>query len=167
MRSLGMGGAGRKLLSEWAWLCCECSLCSLYSCPEALDPRNVCVSAKADLREAGAQWKDSALNTDAPPPAHPMREFRKIPLKSLVKRLGLWEYQAEAPLLREPVRLPRVRIPLKQGLGSPAVPVVSVGQKVRRGQLLGEIPEGGLGARVHASMDGVVKSVDGCVTVEA
>ncbi|MFA5140054.1 MAG: 4Fe-4S dicluster domain-containing protein [Elusimicrobiota bacterium] len=165
MRSLGMCGAEGKPLSEWSLLCCECSLCSLYSCPESLDPRNVCVAAKGDLREAGAGWKES-LNAGKEPSVHPMREFRKIPLESLIKRLGLWDYQVEAPLLREPVSLAKVRIPLKQGLGSPAVPVVSVGQKVRRGQLLGEIPEGELGARVHASIDGVVKSVDRCVTIE-
>ena len=31
--------------------------------------------------------------------------------------------------------------------------------------VIGEIPEQGLGARIHASMDGVVKSVDGAVVI--
>ncbi len=31
--------------------------------------------------------------------------------------------------------------------------------------IIGEIPEQGLGARIHASMDGVVKSVDGAVVI--
>ncbi len=31
--------------------CCECNLCSLVACPEALDPKNVCVEFKKDARK--------------------------------------------------------------------------------------------------------------------
>ena len=41
-------------------------------------------------------------------------------------------------------------------------------RRVRVGDLLGEIPEKAMGARVHASIDGVVESVaDGIVTIKA
>ena len=33
--------------------CCECNLCTLYACPEDLDPKNVCVSGKPVAREKG------------------------------------------------------------------------------------------------------------------
>lgn len=39
------------------------------------------------------------------------------------------------------------------------------GDRVKCGDVIGEIPEQGLGARIHASMDGVVKSVDGAVVI--
>jgi Na+-translocating ferredoxin:NAD+ oxidoreductase RnfC subunit len=46
--------------------------------------------------------------------------------------------------------------------------MVSVGDGVKKGDLLGEIPENALGARVHASIDGVVESIaDGFVTIRA
>ena len=50
----------------------------------------------------------------------------------------------------------RVRIPLVQHIGAPAIPVVKSGSVVRKGDVIGEIPEGKLGARVHASIDGIV-----------
>lgn len=42
------------------------------------------------------------------------------------------------------------------------------GTHVKCGDLLGEIPEKAMGARVHASIDGVVESVaDGMITIKA
>lgn len=166
MRSLGFSGSARRPLDEWALLCCECSLCSLYACPEDLDPRNVCVSAKGDLREEGVGWKEAALNTGGEVKAHPMREYRKVPISRLIRRLGLFDYRADAPL-RACASVRRVRIPLKQHLGVPCGPAVSAGRKVRKGDVIGEVPSGKLGARVHASIAGVVKSVDSAVTIEA
>jgi len=167
MRSLSFTGAGNKLWSEWALLCCECSLCSLYACPEELDPRNVCVSAKGDLREEGVGWKEASLNTGKAPSVHPVREYRQVPIKRLTKKLGLDGLDAEAELLDTPLTPRKVRIPLQQHLGAPARPVVAAGDKVSRGQLIGEIPEGKLGARVHASIGGTVRAVDRSVTIEA
>ena len=48
---------------------------------------------------------------------------------------------------------------------APAQAVVKAGDRVKCGDVIGEIPEQGLGARIHASMDGVVKSVDGAVVI--
>ena len=33
--------------------CCECNLCSLYACPEDLDPKNVCTESKPAARANG------------------------------------------------------------------------------------------------------------------
>ena len=60
-----------------------------------------------------------------------------------------------------------VEIPLSQHIGSPAQPLVQVGDNVRKGQCIGEIPEGKLGARVHASIDGIVKSVGQTIVIES
>ena len=59
----------------------------------------------------------------------------------------------------------QVIIPLSQHIGAPAQAVVKAGDRVKCGDVIGEIPEQGLGARIHASMDGVVKSVDGAVVI--
>ena len=59
----------------------------------------------------------------------------------------------------------QVIIPLSQHIGAPAQAVVKPGDRVKCGDVIGEIPEQALGARIHASMDGVVKSVDGAVVI--
>ena len=49
-----------------------------------------------------------------------------------------------------------VHIALCQHVGAPAIPVVSPGDRVQAGQLIGKIPEGSLGAAIHASITGTV-----------
>ena len=46
MRSLVFSLAGEEFWSEYGLLCCECSLCTLYACPEDLYPREACQQAK-------------------------------------------------------------------------------------------------------------------------
>ncbi len=48
---------------------------------------------------------------------------------------------------------------LKQHAGAPARPVVEPGRKILRGDVVGEVAEDAVGARVHASISGVVESV--------
>ncbi len=55
---------------------------------------------------------------------------------------------------------------MQQHLGKPALPVVKAGDRVRKGDLIGEIPEGALGARVHASIDGVVEAIGNHVVIK-
>ena len=43
--------------------------------------------------------------------------------------------------------------------GAPSKPVVEEGDRVSRGQLIADIPEKALGAKIHASMDGIVTKV--------
>ncbi|MFI5350792.1 MAG: 4Fe-4S dicluster domain-containing protein [Elusimicrobiota bacterium] len=165
MRGLLFSKADRKTWNEWALLCCECQLCTLYSCPENLAPGKVCSSAKRDLAEVKIGWKESKLNTGKAPKAHPVREYRLVPTKQLVQRLGLTDYEADAPLLEDDHAPARVSIPLKQHVGAPATPLVKSGQRVRRGEKIGDVPEGTLGVPVHASIDGVVGSVTDCVEI--
>jgi Na+-translocating ferredoxin:NAD+ oxidoreductase RnfC subunit len=166
MRSLGMSDPQRKVLSEWALLCCECSICSLYACPENLDPRNACVAAKGDLKQVGIDWKSSAINKGQVAKAHEMRNYRMVPIARLEKRMDLDKYHADAPLKESGWKPSRVRIPLKQHVGVPCAASVKPGDRVTRGQLLGDVPAGALGVPVHSSIDGVVKAVDDAVTIE-
>jgi Na+-translocating ferredoxin:NAD+ oxidoreductase RnfC subunit len=48
---------------------------------------------------------------------------------------------------------------LSQHLGAPAEPVVAVGDQVKKGDLIAKAKEGALSVNIHASIDGVVKSV--------
>ncbi|MGM9593927.1 MAG: proline reductase-associated electron transfer protein PrdC [Candidatus Onthomonas sp.] len=53
------------------------------------------------------------------------------------------------------------RYPLKQHIGAPAVPVVSMGDSILRGELLARKPETSLGANLFSSVSGVVQEVTG------
>jgi Na+-translocating ferredoxin:NAD+ oxidoreductase RnfC subunit len=162
MRAINYGLARPADKVTAAVLCCECRLCEAYACPLELSPMAYYVSIKGELRAQG--WvNDVHKRTEFEP--HRMREYRLVPTHRLIARLGLveWEHQ-RAPLDESDYRPKRVSIPLSQHIGAPARPVVSAGQQVSVGDLIGEIPQDALGANVHASIAGrVSKIVDGAV----
>jgi Na+-translocating ferredoxin:NAD+ oxidoreductase RnfC subunit len=151
MQSLGFASAADSMIAGTLY-CCECNLCTLFSCPEDLDPKNVCVQAKPAARERGLTFKGSPESVQS----HPMAEFRRIPMRRLIAKLGLGEFNNIGPLIDFEFAPSRVNIPLKQHTGAPAVPVVTTGDRVRTGDLLARPEAGKLGARVHASIDGMV-----------
>jgi Na+-translocating ferredoxin:NAD+ oxidoreductase RnfC subunit len=153
-------GPEHKLHGQYGLLCCECSLCSLYSCPEGLNPREACVAAKADLRELKIGFKNSSLNTGRAPQAHPVRDFRKVPVSKLVRRLGLEAYDKDAPWAEVSYNPSRVRILMSQHIGAPCVPSVKEGQRVETGAVVGDVPADKLGCPVHASISGTVVKVN-------
>lgn len=64
-----------------------------------------------------------------------------------------------APMETGLLPVPVVRIPTKMHTGAPGRPVVKPGDRVIRGQLILDLPEKGLGAKIHASIDGTVTEV--------
>jgi Na+-translocating ferredoxin:NAD+ oxidoreductase RnfC subunit len=150
MQSLGFSKPGD--LTVATLYCCECNLCTMFACPEDLDPKNVCVQGKPVARERGLTWKGTPESIQA----HPMGEFRRVPMRRLIAKLGLTEFRNEGPLTEYNFAPRRVTLPLKQHAGAPAVAVVQTGSTVRAGDLLAAPEAGKLGARIHASMDGRV-----------
>jgi len=156
MRSVGFAGEAERGWAQLGLQCCECSLCDLYSCPEDLPPKDMCIRSKRLWRTIEPR--------PAPLPstghAHPMRDHRRVPISRLIERLGLRAYDVFAPLTADRLEPAAVRLNLRQHTGAPACPVVKVGDAVRAGELVAEIPAGALGARLHASIDGRVVGVD-------
>lgn len=142
--------------------CCECNLCSLYACPENLDPKNVCVAAKPLARERNLGWRGNPAEVEP----HPLHRERRAPMRRLMTKLGLNGFHNTGPLADYDFRPAKVTIPLKQHAGSPALPVVQPGDRVRVGDLIAAPAEGALGARIHASIDGVVREVNSSVLIE-
>lgn len=160
MRSLGFTQTGEAFWNQYASLCCSCGLCTLYACPESLFPKEACDRSKRDMKEQGIQWSGKEEVE-----VHPMYEGRRTPLKQLVKRLGITEYDHPSAF-ESRIPVPRkVVIPLGQHAGEPAKATVRIGETVKKGQCVGDIPAGKLGARVHASIDGVVRSVGEAVVI--
>jgi Na+-translocating ferredoxin:NAD+ oxidoreductase RnfC subunit len=161
MRSLSFTATGEDLWNQWAQLCCSCGLCTLYACPEELYPKEACDQAKQDLQVKGTKWDGNReIKT------HPMYDGRHVPVSQLIGKLGVKDYDRPAPYRDVKFSPRRVRIPLRQHIGVPAVATVSVGDNVKEGNLIGEIPDGKLGARVHASMNGVVVSTGEEIVIE-
>ena len=134
--------------------CSSCGLCEMYSCMQSLSPRSLMADYKAGLRAAGVKPPQGVV----PKPVGEEREYRKVPMERLMARLDLTKYNKEAPLNDEVADMKKVRIPLSQHIGAPAVAVVKVGDKVERGQRLAE-PGKGLSVAIHASISGTVTEV--------
>jgi Na+-translocating ferredoxin:NAD+ oxidoreductase RnfC subunit len=154
MRSLGFTLTGSDQWNQWAELCCGCGLCTLYSCPEDLFPKEACDQAKIDSRAAGMKFVQKKEVR-----VHPMKESRRVPLSQLRKRLKIEQYETDAPFQKLEYVPKRARIRLKQHMGQPATPVVHEGDAVKQGDLIAEVGEKDLGANLHSSLDGKVKSV--------
>ena len=167
MRTLLMTGEAKDRGSLWAQYCCECNVCSLIACPEQLDPKNICVDAKALLRKNKDGRTDEELETLFRPP-HPARKGREIPIKTLYTRLGLNPYDRKAEFVKPSLKPASVAIPLGSHIGAPASASVGVGDKVKRGDVIGTVDEKALGCPVHASIDGRVSAVsDKTITISA
>src|ERR1019366_255698 len=154
MRSLGFTLTGGDIWNQWSELCCACGLCTLYACPEDLYPKEACDQGKQDRRAAGLKFVQQA-----PVEVHPMKEYRRVPLSQLRRRLQVEEYERETPYEQGAWQPAVVRIKLKQHAGQAANPAVQEGKRVKKGQLVGRVEDGKLGANVHASIDGKVRAV--------
>jgi Na+-translocating ferredoxin:NAD+ oxidoreductase RnfC subunit len=154
MRSLAFTATGKEYWNQWASLCCSCGLCTLYACPEDLFPKEACDDSKMEMRQANIKWTGKM---DVKP--HPMREGRRVPIKTLMKKLAIQEYDHPAHLEKVSYQPKRAVLALKQNAGSPNVPLVKRGERVSAGQQVGEIPEKAMGAVIHAPFAGVVDSI--------
>jgi Na+-translocating ferredoxin:NAD+ oxidoreductase RnfC subunit len=166
MRAINYGLEQPTHIVTASVLCCECRLCEAYACPLDLSPMAYYRSVKRKLAEAG--WKNTVhRRRDFTP--HEMFDYRRVPMSRLIDKLGLSAYRShKAPLDERDWQPQQVRIPLKQHTGVPAVPVVQEGSAVKRGDLIGSVPEGKLGAEVHASVSGrVVEVGEESVTIRA
>jgi Na+-translocating ferredoxin:NAD+ oxidoreductase RnfC subunit len=137
-----------------ALTCSECGVCEAYACILGISPKQINVALKNELRAKGIRYQGELRNVDV------MAENRLVPMSRLVARLNLkpW-YPPEALLLSKIYRPKEVTILLQQHVGAPSVPVVTMGEQVKQGQLVAEIATDALGARLHASIDGTVRKI--------
>ena len=156
MRSLSFTATDKKYWNQMAANCCACGLCTLYSCPEELYPKEACDDSKAVMRASGTKWTGVA-----PAKPHAMHDGRKVPIKLLVQRLDVEQYDSPAPWSNAEIKPRQVSLLLKQAAGVPNKPLVKTGDLVRSGQPIGEIPKDALGAIIHAPFAGKVTGVTG------
>lgn len=140
---------------QMAYLCCQCNLCELFSCPAGLHPKLANMSIKVMLAKDNIRYQRTQEHFSA----RSVREYRLVPSKRLIARLGLRDFDRPAPLSEITLTPEVVRISTRQHVGAPAQPMVSVGQHVEAGQMIGSIPADSLGAAIHASVSGSVITV--------
>lgn len=139
-----------------ATLCSQCGLCTLFSCPANLKPHQVNFIVKEKLGACKIRYTPTTETYHV----DKARAYRRLPVKRLIRRIDLYEYDRAAPFCDDLMTPRYVTISLRQHVGAPAVPCVAVGDRVRQGQCIAAIPETSLGAAVHASIDGVICSID-------
>ncbi|MBP2654442.1 MAG: Respiratory-chain dehydrogenase domain 51 kDa subunit [Firmicutes bacterium] len=163
MQVLGSGLQDSAAVTK-AFLCSECGACEIYGCTMGLSPRRVNSMLKQQLSKTGIKnpHREKVLKIRAE------REYRRIPIKRLVARLGLSQYDLPAPLSRQQYLIQEVHLPLLQHIGAPARPVVKIGDCVKAGDLVAAIPEeAAVGANLHASIAGEIFAVDGYIGIRA
>lgn len=153
VRSLNYNHVGNPSTLLSALTCSECAICEAFACPVDISPMRINIALKAQMRAQGLKYEGELR------PADPMAEYRLVPITRLLQKLAIQQYSVPAPLQDEVPVPAQVVVRLQQHIGAPALAVVGEGERVRAGQLIGEIPEGSLGARVHASIDGTVTAV--------
>lgn len=145
-----------KLLGDYNGIfsCCDCGLCSYYACNFGLSPSRMMARMKAGLRQNGVK-PEKRIRTSV----SQSLECTKVPTKRLMSRMGILQYDTETPLDEQGVSVSIVQIPLSMHIGAPSISVVKCGDRVAKGQLIAEIPEKSLGARIHASIGGIVTNI--------
>ncbi|MDQ7095092.1 4Fe-4S dicluster domain-containing protein [Desulfosporosinus sp. PR] len=140
---------------QTAQLCCECNACEMFSCPANLHPKSVNIFYKRKLAAEGIRYQPPSREMSA----RSARDYRLIPSKRLVAKIGLTDFDRPAPLTEADFQPEYLEIALRQHIGAAAVPVVAVGEQVQAGQMIGKIPDNSLGAAVHASLAGTVREI--------
>ncbi len=154
MRSLAFTATGEATWNQFGALCCACGLCTLYACPEQLFPKEACDRAKAEMKRAGV----AAIRVAASRP-HGMRDGRKVPTRLLFRKLAIEGYDHAAPWACPKISPRQLVLPTRQGAGSPGVPIVRVGQRLRAGDAITSVPSDKVGSVVHASANATVAEI--------
>ena len=156
MRHLAYKPGMEGEILEDALICSECGVCEKFACPMMLSPREINAVLKQKCLAEGVK-REPKRDTYK---VSPFFDNRKVPVHRLMERLEVIKYDGHPEFFSGNVKVNTVYLLLQQHLGQPAAPVVGKGDRVKKGDVVGEIPEGALGARVHASIDGTVSAVD-------
>lgn len=154
MNSLAFGLDYNSEVFVNALACCECNLCSAYSCHQGLNPKAIIADLKGRLRANGVKLPkvDSKVKDE--------REFRRVPVGRVVARLKLTKFNVDAPLNEMNLEPKVLTIKTRQSIGAPVNLMVNKGDKVSCGQVIGNIDDKSLGVFLHSPIDGNIDEVN-------
>lgn len=154
MRAFAYAADPSQEIFRSSFLCCECGVCTVVACPMGISPMHVNRWLKQELSQRGIRYEPQDLGEHR----RSYRDYRLVPLKRILQRLGINNFDRYAPYSRFEGELREVRLLLKQHAGNPAVPKIKPGDQVKKGDLIAEVTNG-IGAPIHASLDGVIREV--------
>lgn len=155
MRALGGIIEGNLKDFTQSYLCTGCGICGFYACVHELMPFQANRMIKERLKKEQISNPHRRTNITVRDGIMPLG----IPTNRLLRRIRLSQYEAKESLRVLEIQPRQVSIPLSQHIGVPARAVVGIGDRVEKGQLIGEIPSDSLGSAVHASISGRVVEV--------
>lgn len=133
-----------------ATLCCGCGICESIACSQGISPKAVINNYKEVLRKNGMRFVASK-----PAEVTLEREYRMIPSEKWMQTLGVKRFDRLPEFIGDQDLSTRVEIPVAKHIGAPAIPTVSDGDFVKRGELVAAAADG-LSVPYHASVDGRV-----------
>ncbi len=161
MRAVALGMESDSAAVLNSAYCSQCGICEMFACPQGLSPRSLIGVAKAELRKSGVKMPAPVIDE-----VNTERDMKLLNMSRLVSRLGISRFDEEAPVTELVYKPETVKIKLSQHIGAPSSACVKAGDKVKRGDVIGQVGDK-LGVPVHASVDGEVISVtEGYVCVK-
>ncbi len=155
MTALSAGATGNIEPYVNTFFCSACGLCEMYSCFQNLNAQTLISVFKGGMRKGGV-----AMPQVETAPVDPNRSHKLVSHTRLTARLGLTQYNKEAPLTETEIKPKEIKIMLSQHIGAPCEATVKKGDTVTSGQTVGKIAEGKLGVNVHTPYAGIVKEVN-------
>ncbi len=142
---LNHGGALRTALG-----CCGCNICSYYACHHDLMPSQFMMLIKKELLKQGIKPEaNEPLVTNTGVEV-------EIPSSRLLDKLGIKQYDKHPLWVEEALEVQKVYLPLAAHLGNPSMPLVQVGEKVNKGQLIACGSKKKISCQIHSSLEGLV-----------
>lgn len=136
-------------------LCSGCGVCDYIACTQDIAPRSICSEVKGQMLRNNLRFTGGV----APERVRGEREFRLVPSQRIIDRCDLGKYDKDVIFNDGVIDVNQVRLPLKQHIGKPAVPVVKAGDEVKTGQLIAALDMEEMGSNIHSSIDGIIKQV--------
>lgn len=155
MTALSAGATGNIEPYLNTFFCSGCGLCEMYSCFQNLNAQTLISVFKGGMRKGGVSMPEAKMS-----PVDPIREQKLVSHSRLTARLGLTQYNKEAPLSDDELKPKQIKIMLSQHIGAPCQAVVKKGDVLTQGQLVGKASEDKLGVNVHTPFAGTVQEVN-------
>ena len=151
MNALSAGATGNIKPYLNTFFCSACGLCEMYSCFQNLNAQTLISVFKGGMRKGGVKMPEVEMA-----PVDPLRSQKLVSHARLTARLGLTQYNQNAPLNEEEPQVKQVKIMLSQHIGAPSECAVKKGDKVTVGQVIGKASDDKLGVNIHSSVNGTV-----------
>ncbi len=151
MRTLNYGLDATSTVAQAAYLCCQCGVCSMFSCPFGLSPKRVYADFKKRLKDYNVPPKEHEADL--------FNDSKKLSTKRLKARLNLLDIDVKPEFTGPLPYSGPLKVKIKQHIGAAALPLVKIGETVNIGQILSNVQEDELGTPVHSPTKGIVKEI--------